>query len=86
MNGTQLLIVAVIVMFVIAFVITMVVLNTHAKKIIDTNSKLVENQNAILEQNKVQENELEKRINQLEEQLKHSDVDEVMLLQKPMMS
>lgn len=82
MNGTQLLIVAVIVMFVIAFVITMVVLNTHAKKIIDTNSKLVENQNAILEQNKVQENELEKRINQLEEQLKHSDVDEVMLLQK----
>lgn len=82
MNGTKLLIVAVIVMFVIAFVITMVVLNTHAKKIIDTNSKLVENQNAILEQNKVQENELEKRINQLEEQLKHSDVDEVMLLQK----
>ena len=58
MTGTQLLIVAVIVMFVIAFVITMVVLNTHAKKIIDTNSKLVENQNAILEQNKVQENEL----------------------------
>ena len=82
MNGTKLLIVAVIVMFVIAFVITMVVLNTHAKKIIDTNSKLVENQNAILEQNKLQENELEKRINQLEEQLKHSDIDEVMLLQK----
>lgn len=82
MTGAQLLIVAVIAVFVIAFIITMIVLNAHAKKIIDTNSKLVENQNAMLEQNKLQEYELEKRINQLEEQLKHSDVDEVMLLQK----
>ena len=82
MTGAQLLIVAVIAVFVIAFIITMIVLNAHAKKIIDTNSKLVENQNAMLEQNKRQEYELEKRINQLEEQLKHSDVDEVMLLQK----
>ena len=82
MAGTQLLIVAIIVVFVIAFVITMIVLNIQTKKIIDTNSKLVEKQNEMLEQNKLQESELEKRINQLEEQLKHSDVDEVMLLQK----
>ena len=50
MTGAQLLIVAVIAVFVIAFIITMIVLNAHAKKIIDTNSKLVENQNAMLEQ------------------------------------
>ena len=82
MNGTQLLIVAVIVVFVIAFVITMVVVNTHAKKMISTNTKLVENQNMLLEQNKQQEDELEKRINELEEQLKQHLENEVTLLQE----
>ena len=82
MNGTQLLIVAVIVVFVIAFVITMIVVNTHAKKMISTNTKLVENQNTLLEQNKQQEDELEKRINELEEQLKQHLENEVTLLQE----
>lgn len=82
MNGTQLLIVAVIIVFVIAFVITMIVVNAHAKKMISTNTKLVENQNTLLEQNKQQENELEKRINELEEQLKQHIEDEVTLLQE----
>ena len=76
------LIVAVIVVFVIAFVITMVVVNTHAKKMISTNTKLVENQNMLLEQNKQQEDELEKRINELEEQLKQHLENEVTLLQE----
>lgn len=82
MNGSQLLIVAVIIVFVIAFVITMIVVNAHAKKMISTNTKLVENQNTLLEQNKQQENELEKRINELEEQLKQHIEDEVTLLQE----
>ena len=82
MNGTQPLIVAVIIVFVIAFVITMIVVNAHAKKMISTNTKLVENQNTLLEQNKQQENELEKRINELEEQLKQHIEDEVTLLQE----
>jgi len=82
MNGTQLLIVAVIVVFVIAFVITMVVVNMHAKKMISTNTKLVENQNMLLEQNKQQEDKLEKRINELEEQLKQHLENEVTLLQE----
>ena len=51
MTGPQQLIVAVIVVFVIAFAITMIVLNRHANSMISTNKKLVENQNALLEQN-----------------------------------
>jgi len=82
MIGTRLLIVAVIVVFVIAFAITMIVLNAHAKKMISTNTKLVENQNTLLEQNKQQEDELKKRINELEEQLKQHIEDEVTLLQE----
>lgn len=82
MVGPQLLIVAVIIVFVIAFVITMIVLNVHAKKIISTNTKLVEKQNALLEQNELHEGELEKRIDELEEQLKRHIEDEVTLLQE----
>ncbi len=47
----------------------------------NTNSKLVENQNILLEKNKQQEETLEQRINELEEQLKHHLEDEVTLLQ-----
>ncbi|MBR2239638.1 MAG: helix-turn-helix domain-containing protein [Prevotella sp.] len=68
MTGTHLLIAAVIIAFVIAFIITMLVLNDSAKKIISTNTKLVENQNTLLEQNKMQGTELEKRLSELEEQ------------------
>ena len=67
MTGTHLLIAAVIIAFVIAFIITMLVLNDSAKKIISTNTKLVENQNTLLEQNKMQGTELEKRLSELEE-------------------
>ena len=82
MLGTRLLIIAVIVVFVIAFAITMIVLNAHAKKMIAANTKLVKNQNTLLEQNKQQEDKLEKRINELEEQLKQHIEDEVTLLQE----
>ena len=82
MAGPQLLIVAVIIVFVIAFVITMIMLNAHAKKMISTNTKLVENQNALLEQNGLRESKLEKRIDELEEQLKQHLEDEVTLLQE----
>jgi AraC-like DNA-binding protein len=68
MTGVHLLIAAVIVVFVIAFIVTMLVLNDSAKKIISANTKLVENQNTLLEQNKMQGSELEKRKSELEEQ------------------
>ena len=68
MTGSNLLIAAVIVVFVIAFIITILVLNASAKKIIFTNTKLVENQNTLLQQNMLQGSELEKRISELEEQ------------------
>ena len=68
MKETQLLIVAVIIVFVIAFIITILVLNASAKKFLSTNAKLVENQNFLLEQNKIQNSELKKRMRELEEQ------------------
>ena len=68
MTGAHIFIAAVIIAFVIAFVITMLVLNASAKKIISTNTKLVENQNTLLEQNKMQGTELEKRLSELGEQ------------------
>ena len=55
MTGPQQLILAIIIAFVIAFIITMVVLNSHVKKMLSSNSRLVDNQNALLEQNKRQE-------------------------------
>ncbi|MBR6878050.1 MAG: AraC family transcriptional regulator [Bacteroidales bacterium] len=81
MTGPQTLIVVIIVVFVIAFGISMCVLNNHAKKMFITNSKLVENQNILLEKNKQQEETLEQRISELEEQLKQHLEDEVTLLQ-----
>ena len=84
MIGTRLLIVAIIVVFVIAFIITMVLLNASAKKIIDTNSKLVKNQNKLLEQNRLHEDDkadLKKRIDELEGQLRQHVSEEVKLLQ-----
>jgi len=82
MAGPQILIVAVIVVFVIAFIITMIVVNTHAKKMMSTNTRLVEKQNLLLEQNELHEDELEKRIDELEEQLKQHIEDEVTLFQE----
>ena len=82
MAGPQLLIVAVIVVFVVAFVVTMLVLNVQGKKMVSTNTKLVENQNALLEQNEQRESELVQRIDELKEQLKHHINDEVTLLRE----
>ena len=66
-TGTHLLIAAIFIVFVIAFVITILVLNANAKKIITANTKLVENQNTLLELNKMQGSELEQRMSELEE-------------------
>ena len=53
MTGPQMLIAAIIIVLVIAFIITVVLQNNTAKKIISANTKLVENQNTLLEQNKL---------------------------------
>ena len=82
MTGPYLLIVAVIVALVIAFIITMLVLNVSAKNMVSTNTLLVENQNALMEQNRIQNDEFRQRINELEEQLKKHIEDEVMLLRE----
>jgi AraC-like DNA-binding protein len=82
MTGPQQLIATVIIVFVIAFAITVFVLNKQAKNMFSTNKKLVENQNTLLEQNTQHKIALEKRIDELEEQLKHYALDEVMLLQE----
>lgn len=82
MTGPYLLIVAVIIAFVIAFIITILVLNVSAKGMVTTNTLLVENQNNLLEQNKLQNEEFRQRINELEEQLKQHIEDEVTLLRE----
>lgn len=85
MTGPQLLILTIIVALVIAFIITMIVLNAHTKKMILTNTKLVEGQNTLLELNKQHKNheiELKKQINKLEEDLKHQSSDEVTQLRE----
>ena len=92
MSGAHVLIVAIIIAFVIAFIITMVVLNANAKKIIAANTKLVENQNTLLEQNKQQGNELEEQKEIIEmlqrqqeemaEKLKNNPIDQVALLRE----
>ena len=82
MTGPYLLIVAVIVALVIAFIITMLVLNISAKNMVSINTLLVENQNALMEQNRIQNDEFRRRINELEEQLKKHIEDEVMLLRE----
>ena len=64
MTEPQILIVAIIVVFVIAFVVTMLFVNAQTSKIIDVNVKLAESQNTLLTQNKTQTDLLEK----LEEQ------------------
>lgn len=62
MTGPQLLIAAIIIVMVIAFIITVVLQNVTAKKIISANTMLVENQNTLLEQNKVLTKKLEERL------------------------
>ena len=64
MTEPQILIAAIIIVFVIAFVVTMLFVNAQTSKIIDVNVKLAESQNTLLTQNKTQTDLLEK----LEEQ------------------
>lgn len=64
----NILIVGIIISLVTAFVITMLILDASAKKIISANTKLVESQNTLLELNKIQSGELEKRMSELEKQ------------------
>jgi len=61
MTGQQLLIAAIIIVLVIAFIITVVLQNITAKKIISANTKLVENQNTLLEQNKALTEKLQEK-------------------------
>ena len=68
MNGQELLIAAIIIALVIAFIISMVVVNANAKKIIDTNTHLVEHQHQLVEMNRRQGSEIEKRMNEIEQQ------------------
>jgi AraC-like DNA-binding protein len=85
MTGPQHLTIAIIIVFVIAFIITMIVLNSYVKNMLSSNSRLVDNQNALLEQNKKQEKdktELKKRINELEEELKNQTRGEVAQLKE----
>lgn len=85
MPGPQILIIAIIFVLVIAFVITIIVLNKQSQNMISANSRLVDNQNALLEQNKQQKRdkiELKKRINELQEELNHQTGDEVAQLRK----
>ena len=85
MTGPQQLTIAIIIVFVIAFIITMIVLNSYLKNMLSSNSRLVDNQNALLEQNKKQEKdktELKKRINELEEELKNQTGGEVAQLKE----
>lgn len=67
MTGTEILIAAIIIVFVIAFVITMIFVNAQTSKMIDVNAKLSEFQNSLLAQNKMQAERLKK----LEEQVEH---------------
>lgn len=85
MTGPQQLTIAIIIVFVIAFIITMIMLNSYVKNMLSSNSRLVDNQNALLEQNKKQEKdktELKKRINELEEELKNQTGGEVAQLKE----
>ena len=60
MSAPQILIAAIIIVFVIAFVVTMLYVNAQTSKIIDANVKLEESQNTLLSQNMVQTDLLEK--------------------------
>lgn len=92
MSEIRLFVVAVIIVLVLAFIVTLLVLNTCARRIITTNAKLVESQNALLEQNKLQASELEeqkeiiesqqRQQEELAEKLKRSTMDEVAVLRE----
>ena len=73
MTGPQLLIAAIVIVLVIAFIITVVLQNVTAKEIISANTKLVENQNALLKQNKLLTEKLKDREEAFENALLRGD-------------
>lgn len=92
MYEIRLFVVAVIIVLVLAFIVTLLVLNACAKRIITTNAKLVESQNALLEQNKLQASELDeqkeiieslqRQQEELAEKQNRSTMDEVAVLRE----
>lgn len=84
MSGPQLLIAAIIIILVIAFIITVILQNITAKKIISTNTLLVENQNTLLEQNKKLSEKLKESKEALESARRKEETppDEVTILRE----
>lgn len=84
MSGPQLLIAAIIIILVIAFIITVILQNITAKKIISTNTLLVENQNTLLEQNKKLSEKLKESKEALENARRKEETtpDEVTILRE----
>jgi AraC-like DNA-binding protein len=82
MTGSQLLILAIIIVFVVAFVITVWYLNAQTKQIIDTNSDLVEQHNTLLEKNRSQQDELEEQQEKIESLQKQQEEMAAMMREK----
>lgn len=82
MTGSQLLILAIIIVFVVAFVITVWYLNAQTKQIIGTNSDLVEQHNTLLEKNRSQQDELEEQQEKIESLQKQQEEMAAMMREK----
>lgn len=85
MTGPQLLIFAIIAALVIACGITVAVINVQNRQIIDTNSDLVRQNNALLEKNRSQQDkldQLQKQQEQIVAMMQERARDEVTLLRQ----
>ena len=85
MTGPQLLIFAIIAALVIACGITVAVINVQNRQIIDTNSDLVRQHNALLEKNRSQQDkldQLQKQQEQIVAMMQERARDEVTLLRQ----
>ena len=84
MTGPELLVAAILIVLVIAFIIAVVLQNLTAKRIITTNTMLVENQNTLLEQNKALTAQLQETQAALEQasQEENGPKDEVTVLRE----
>lgn len=83
MTGPQILIIAILIVFMIAFVITMLALDNITRKIVDSNLKLAEKETLLQEQNKLKENELkiwQEEMENLSKQIKHNTSSKVVQL------
>lgn len=84
MTGPELLVAAILIVLVIAFIIAVVLQNLTAKRIITTNTMLVENKNTLLEQNKALTAQLQEAKTALEQasQKENGPKDEVTVLRE----